>query len=141
MWIEMIRGLVPDAELQPPASEAALVECEQALGHPLGEDLHALLRETNGVLGPYGLGLVWPVERIASDNFMFRSSSEFAALYMPFDSLLFFADAGNGDQFAHVLRARRRDVFVWDHETDSRSWVAPRITEYLTWWADGRLRI
>jgi hypothetical protein len=60
---------------------------------------------------------------------------------MPFDPLLFFADAGNGDQFAFVLRDRRKDVFVWDHETDSRKWVAPDLGSYLTWWLDGRIRV
>ncbi len=41
---------------------------------------------------------------------------------MPFDQLLFFADAGNGDQFATVL---------------GRPW--PR--QYLPWWLDGRIVI
>ena len=138
MWIELIRGLVPVAELKPAASDAAIAECEHDLGHPLGDDLRSLLRETNGVLGQYELGLVWSVERITADNIMFRSSPDFAALYMPFEPLLFFADAGNGDQFAQVMRNSRQDVFVWEHETDSRRWVAPRITEYLIWWIDGR---
>ena len=141
MWIELIRGLLPDAEFKPPAHEAAIVECEQSLGHSLGGDLRSLLRETNGVSGQYELGLVWAVERIGADNVMFRSSPELAAVYMPFEPLLFFADAGNGDQFAQVMRGGQQDVFVWDHETDSRTWVAPRITEYLIWWIDGRLRV
>ncbi len=48
---------------------------------------------------------------------------DFANLYMPFEAMLFFADAdaGNGDQFAFVIRDRPADVFVWDHETDSRT--------------------
>lgn len=41
---------------------------------------------------------------------------------MPFDQLLFFADAGNGDQFATVL---------------ARPW--PR--QYLPRWLDGRIVI
>jgi len=141
MWIDMIRELTPHAGFGPPAGEAAIRDCEQTLGTPLDEDLAALLRETNGVMGGYGLGLIWPVERIASDNVAFRTTPEFADLYMPFDPLLFFADAGNGDQFAFVLRDRRKDVFTWHHETDSRLWVAPGLAEYLTWWLDGTIKL
>ena len=43
---------------------------------------------------------------------------------MPFDSLLLFGQLGNGDLFAHPVLdgAVREDVFVWDHEDDSRTW-------------------
>jgi SMI1-KNR4 cell-wall len=141
VWIDMIRGLTPHAGFRPPASDAAIRDCERALGDPLGDDLAALLRETNGVTGEYDLGLIWPVERVAADNITFRTTPEFADLYMPFDALLFFADAGNGDQFAFVLRDGRKDVFAWDHETDSRSWVAPDLAKYLTWWLDGTIKL
>jgi hypothetical protein len=141
MWVEMIRALEPRAEFAAPATEEAIRSCEVALGVALDDDLVALLRETNGVAGEFGVGLVWPVERIAADNLMFRTTPVFADLYMPFDSLLFFAEAGNGDQFAFVLRDCRRDVFVWDHENDSRSWVAPCLERYLTWWLDGTMAL
>jgi hypothetical protein len=134
VWAEMIAELTESVRFFPPAAEVAIQYSQRALGHPLPGDLVDLLRETNGVEGEYGLvwsGLVWPVERIVEDNLTFRTSSEFGQLYMPFEALLFFADAGNGDQFAFVLRDDRRDVFVWDHETDSRTWVAPRLVEYL----------
>jgi hypothetical protein len=70
---------------------------------------------------------------------MFRRDPDFARLYMPFQPLLFFADAGNGDQFAFVMRDRPTDVFVWDHESDSRQMVAPRLATYLEWWLDPRV--
>ena len=58
---------------------------------------------------------------------------------MPFDALLFFADAGNGDQFAFPITATaaRDDVFVWDHENDSRSWYAASLKSYLESWLTG----
>lgn len=55
---------------------------------------------------------------------IFRQSVDFRELYMPFDCLLFIADAGNGDQFAYSIvggAIRRDDIFAWDHENDSRS--------------------
>ena len=77
---------------------------------------------------------------IAADNVELRTTPTFAELYMPFDPLLFFADAGNGDQFAFVVQPPGRDhVFAWNHEDDSRNWVAPGLAEYLTWWLDGRI--
>jgi len=100
-------------------------------------DLTSLLSETNGVTDRYGAGLIWSTDRVISDNQSFRES--FAELYMPFDALLFFADAGNGDQFAFPLTSAgaRDDVFVWDHESDSRRWYASSLEQYLTWWLGG----
>ena len=56
----------------------------------------------------------------------------------------FFADAGNGDQFAFGIidkKIRNRDIFVWNHENDSREWVAPSLEKYLEWGATGKLKI
>jgi SMI1-KNR4 cell-wall len=139
VWRERILGWTAEATFNDGASEAAIDACETALGQTLPRELVALLRESDGVEGEYGLGLVWPVERIMKDNVQFRSDTTFARLYMPFEPLLFFADAGNGDQFAFVMRDRPSDVFVWDHETDSRTMVAPGLATYLEWWLDGRI--
>jgi hypothetical protein len=144
VWTELITALTAQTTLRPPASEQAIRECQRSLGHPLPASLAALLRESNGVEGEYGLGLIWPVERITADNLAFRTDSDFTQLYMPFDPLLFFADAGNGDQFALVPRTHRPDVpdvFAWDHENDSRTWVAPGLLEYLQWWLTGRITL
>jgi hypothetical protein len=139
MWKNKISGWTDDASFNGPAATAALRECERALGQQLPRELAELLLECDGVEDEYGAGLVWPVERIKDDNLAFRANSDFASLYMPFDPLLFFADAGNGDQFAFVLRDRPADVFVWDHETDSRTWIAPSLDAYLEWSLDGRI--
>jgi hypothetical protein len=139
MWRERILGWAVDATFNDGASQAAIGACETALGQTLPRELADLLRESDGVEGEYGLGLIWPVERIKKDNLEFRANVTFATLYMPFEPLLFFADAGNGDQFAFVMRDRPADVFVWDHETDSRTMVAPSLATYLEWWLDGRI--
>jgi hypothetical protein len=117
---------------------------EESLGVSLPGELRELLLESDGVLGEFGLGLVWPLERIERDNRSFRSTPAFRALYMPFDSLLFFGDAGNGDQFAFAIldgAVRNSDVFAWNHENDSRVWVAPSLRSYLEWWLTGRIRL
>jgi hypothetical protein len=141
MWRELITGLTEDAKFSPPASDGELERAAAGLGGDLPKHLAELLSESDGVKGKYGLGLIWPLKRIVSDNLHFRSSADFKELYMPFEPLLFFADAGNGDQFAFVWIPRRDEVFVWDHEQDSRRWVAPSLEMYLRWWLEGKLRI
>ena len=80
----------------------------------------------------HGSGLVWPTRKIIERNSQFRQDADFAELYMSFDQLLFFGDDGGGNQFAHVqVPAERPDVFMWDHETDERRWVARSLADYL----------
>ena len=112
--------------------EAALRDAERRLGRRLPGPLADVLRKNGGgVVDAYGTDVVWPLERIVEENLLFWSGEAFAGLRMPFDPLLFFGDNGGGDQFALVVRPERNDVFVWEHETDSRVWVAGTIDEYL----------
>jgi SMI1-KNR4 cell-wall len=143
MWADLIAKQYPVHELRPGASRAQLDDAESELGVAIPTTLHELLLETNGVFGEHSLGLVWPVDRIVADNLHFRSFPDFRDVYMPFDSLLFFGDAGNGDQFAFAVlnrEVRRSDIYVWDHENDSRTWVAPDLQRYLEWWAAGLIQ-
>jgi hypothetical protein len=141
MWRELIELHYTDHQFQPGATESALAEVERQLGHAIPSVLRGLLAESDGVSGEFGLGLVWPLSRIAEDNLAFRSNAEFRELYMSFDQLLFFGDAGNGDQFAFRLVSVLwdRDIYAWNHEDDSRCWVAPSLSQYLEWLADGRI--
>ncbi|GAA1069919.1 SMI1/KNR4 family protein [Kitasatospora arboriphila] len=131
MWRELILEAAGDADLGEPAGEEALAAVEAALGQPLPAELAALLRECDGVRGRSGDDVVWSAERIARDNAEFRAAADFAALYMPFEPLMFFGDNGGGDQFAFVRTPPRTEVFVWDHETDSRSLACHGLAQYL----------
>jgi hypothetical protein len=53
------------------------------------------------------------------------------------------AGAGNGDYFGFpvVQGVCRPDVFVWNHEDDSRASIARDLRDYLERWADGRLKV
>lgn len=144
MWIELVTRLYPSASFAAAVEVPDLDRAGAQLGAALPADLRALLMESDGLTGEHGLGLVWPLSRLVEDNLEFRRNTEFRELYMPFDSLLFFGDAGNGDQFAFTVldgQVRRPDVFAWNHEDDSRSWVAPDLWNYLEWWADGRIKV
>ncbi|MEU9871546.1 SMI1/KNR4 family protein [Actinomadura sp. NPDC048021] len=133
MWRELIERLYDDAEFAAPATDAAIDDIERRLGQRVPDELREVLRETDGVLGDYGSGLVWPVHEIIDQNTEFRQNAALAALYKPFDQFMFVGDNGGGDQFAYVLPTGERPggVFVWDHETDERIRVADSLKAYL----------
>ena len=145
MWREWLRSqpYAADLEFRAPADEASLAAAERAVGSQFEPDLRALLSESDGVVGEYGLGVVWPAARIAADNDAMRTAPDFAELYMPFDALLFFGDAGNGDLFGFRVLAAEvgPDVYAWDHEDDSRRWVASNLRGYLDGWLSGALKL
>lgn len=131
MWCETISGIDPEAEFADPADDAEVRAAEERLGQTLPNDLKAFLAGTNGVTDRYGTDVVWPVERILTENLSFRTNESFRDLYLPFDSLVFFGDDGGGNQFAFVRTPEKDDVFVWDHETDDRKWVAADLEQYV----------
>ncbi|MFF2780590.1 SMI1/KNR4 family protein [Streptomyces sp. NPDC058052] len=131
MWREAALEAFPEAEFRSPAQVAALADAEHSLGRELPAELRQLLLESNGIIGRAAVDTVWPVEQIVKQNLLFCSDTAFAQLYMPFDALLFFGDNGGGDQFAFVQTPQRPDIFVWEHETDSRRWAARDLRDYL----------
>jgi len=73
-----------------------------------------------------------------------RTEPSFVEHYMPFKNFRFFADAGNGDTFAFVMiqgAIKLPGIFVWNHEDDSRIWVAASLKQYLEWWLYGKLNV
>src|SRR5882672_5637840 len=98
MWVELIQQHSEIYELSEPANPQDIIRAEKELRVSFPEDLKNALLESNGILGEYGLGLLWSIDRILKDNLDFRNNKDFKELYMSFDNLLSFADAGNGDQ-------------------------------------------
>jgi hypothetical protein len=144
MWRKLIQRLEPEATFFPGATPTQIAEVEAALAISLPDDLRNLLTESNGVFGAYELNLIWSVDQIQTRNREMRTAAHFREIYMPFDPLLFFADAGNGDQFAfRILQGaiRKPNIFVWNHEDDSRTWAAPSLALYIEWWLSGKLHV
>ncbi len=144
MWTELVRRLDPDCRFGDPATPIAIAQAEHALAVRFPDELRSVYAEADGLFGQYDLPLVWPVQKVAQENLRFRRSRDFPKLYMPFDHLLFIGDAGSGDQFAYSILAgeiRRTDVFAWNHEDDSRIWVAPNLQTYIEWWLTGRIKL
>ena len=144
MWVELIQQHSEIYELSEPANPQDIIRAEKELRVSFPEDLKNALLESNGILGEYGLGLLWSIDRILKDNLDFRNNKDFKELYMSFDNLLSFADAGNGDQFAYPIhngQIIRNDIFCWNHENDSRNWVAPSLEKYFEWWLTGKMTV
>jgi hypothetical protein len=141
VWNELLAAIPRLTITRQPVSADAIDDAARRLGQPLPLELTAILQEVGGVEGDYGLELIWPIDRVVTENLALREDADLARLYMPFDSLLFFGDAGNGDLFGLVPHTGRPDVFAWNHEDDSRTWVAPGLAKYLEWWQNGQLKL
>lgn len=87
---------------------------------------------------------MWSSDTIIERNLEMRNAEDFADLYMPFDCLLFFSDFGNGDLFGIPVlnhKCPRRDIFLWNHEDDSRTWFANDLRQFLQKCFDGELEL
>ena len=131
------------------ASEQSLNTLKRELGLlELPAQMQEFYTQYNGIKqnhNVYGQDrFLWPVNMIIEENVKFRNNDDFKNLYMSFNQLLFFADAGNGDQFAFCTingRFDRNDIFVWNHENDSRNWVAPDLKSFIEWWLTGKIKL
>jgi hypothetical protein len=72
-----------------------IAQAESKLDLRFPNELRRLLAETNGVERQGGLGVVWPPDRIVTDNIRIPTTNR-------------GADAGNGDQFAFPVAAAGR---------------------------------
>ncbi|MFI6007979.1 SMI1/KNR4 family protein [Streptomyces sp. NPDC051243] len=132
MWREAATAVFPGVGFREPAQAPELAAAEKQLRRTLPAELRQLLLESNGVIGHTHVATVWPINQIVQTNLHFWSDQAFAQLYMPFTPFLFFGDNGGGDQFAFVQTPERPDIFVWEHESDSRRWVANNLQDYLS---------
>jgi SMI1/KNR4 family protein SUKH-1 len=135
MWRELIERVDAQAVFHPPATVEQLHDVEAALGVTLPADLCSLLRETNGAEVVYGLELVWSTEALVQRNLELRSAwrrGEWAGT-ATFDQLLFMGERGNGDLYCLPIKGKRVEsqVFLWDHEDDSRTTTAASLTDWL----------
>lgn len=144
MWVEYIQQLEPQAVFSACATAERLAQLEQALHITLPAELKSLLSESDGILGEYGLYLAWSADEIETQNSRWWKDFGFRTRYMSLDTLLFFADAGDGELFAMGIIEgiiQLPYVYVWNPIDDSRTWVAPSIRKYLEWWLTGKLSL
>ncbi|MEC1263015.1 SMI1/KNR4 family protein [Bacillus swezeyi] len=144
MWRHLIRRLSEEYTFNKPSQTARLEEIKRKLNIQLPNELESLLKETDGINDEFDCPLIWSADRIIEENEELRNGEVFKDIYMPFDCLLFIADAGNGDLFAYSIlngSIQKDDIYVWNHEDDSRTWVAPSLKQFIEWWIDGKVQI
>jgi len=127
---------------QPPATNAEIIRISEELNVNAPQKLFTLLSETNGVFDCFGCPLIWSTAQIVRDNLFFRGLGDNEDLYKPFDNLLFFSDSGCGDLFGYKLvngNIQAEDIYVWNHEDDSRMWVASSLEEFIKGWITGEI--
>lgn len=142
MWKDYIGTISKEYAFKSPASEAELRHITDVLHVELPRKLLELYRETNGVFDQFGCPLIWSTTQIVKDNSFFRNFTDYQDLYMPFDHLLFFSDNGCGDLFGYrILNGciETEDIYVWNHEDDSRTWVASSLETFIKGWITGEL--
>ena len=128
MWMKKIQDLNKDnpfAKLNPPATDIQLTEIRSRLKVTIPEELEALLKETNGDGSTF-----LSTEQIITTNVSLRALEDF----MPLDVFLFFAENGCGDYFGYSIRKNGdmdNNIFMWDHESDSRKWVAQGLDQFI----------
>lgn len=143
MWKDTIHSISSNLSLKNPATKDEFTDIQQCIHVELPNDLYQLLQETNGIAGEYG-DFIWDASKINAENMNMRNIVDFKDLYMPFDCLLFFADGGNGDLFGYSILngiVQSDDIYVWNHENDSRTWIAPSLEIFMEWWESGKITI
>jgi hypothetical protein len=124
----------PECKLAKPASEAMIEKCESELSFTLPLPLLQLLRETDGVTGPNGEVLIFPIEEILECNVDMWFNNEYEGVYLPFVSMLFFGSDEEENLFAYPILGDRPDkskVFRWRRDTDSRIYYANGLEQYF----------
>ena len=142
MWRELVESVCSDCKFAAPASEQSLNEAEAAIGVALPPELRALLLESNGIEDIFGDG-VFSAECILSRNLEMRDLVAEDNTYMSFDSLLCFGSVGDGDLFFFPVQGNGKvnnpDIFIWNHESDSRKLIAGNLEKFVKQWYSGQL--
>ncbi|MCM3364313.1 SMI1/KNR4 family protein [Niallia sp. HCP3S3_B10] len=145
MWKEFISSISNEHHFKEPATNYEIAQIQKEINVQLPEELAELFNETNGVFDNWNCPLVWSTSQIIEDNLFFRNFEDYKDIYMPFDNLFFFSDAGNGDLFCYAILKNgtidKTDIFVWNHEDDSRTWVAASLKHFIEGWLTDRIGV
>lgn len=144
MWKDYLSSISKECQFKAPATEKDLLLIVEELKVELPRSLAELYSETNGVYGAYGIALVWSTHQLVKENLFFRTLSQYRESLMPFNHFLSFSDAGNGDLFGYSLlngRIENDNIYVWNHEDQSRRVIAPSFDEFIQGWMKGEISV
>ncbi|WP_315968170.1 SMI1/KNR4 family protein [Priestia megaterium] len=125
-----------------PASIEDIEVLEKLFSIQIPKELRNLLYETNGVNDSYGYSLIWSIEKIIRENLNLGERLE--DIYLPFNNLLFFSDARNGDMFGYSISDRsikQNDIYLWNHGNNEQTQIAPSLNDFVEDWISGKLSI
>ncbi|WP_369290080.1 SMI1/KNR4 family protein [Priestia megaterium] len=125
-----------------PASREDIEVLEKLFSIQIPKELRSLLYETNGINDSYGYSLIWSIEKITRENLNLGERLE--DVYLPFNNLLFFADARNGDMFGYSISDRsikQNDIYLWNHRNNEQTQIAPSLNDFVEDWIRGKLSI
>ncbi|KUP07171.1 cell wall assembly protein [Bacillus coahuilensis p1.1.43] len=145
MWKEYIISISKDHHFKEPATNNEMELVQKELNVQMPKELADLFKETNGVFDNWNCPLIWSTSQISKDNKFFRNFEDYSDIYMPFENLFFFSDAGNGDLFCYSIVKNgtidKTDIYVWNHEDDSRTWVAASLKDFIEGWLTGQIGV
>lgn len=144
MWKNYIEKISKEYHFKAPATNSEITLIKKELNIELPKKLLNLLNETNGVFDKFDCPLIWSTGKIVEDNLFFRNFDDYKDIYMPFDNLMFFSDGGNGDLFGFAIlngSIQKEDIYVWNHEDDSRTWIASSLEDFIKGWITSEISI
>ncbi len=144
MWKEYLLSISKECQFKAPATEADIFPIKRDLNIDLPKKLADLYKETNGVFGIYGISFIWSTEQMVKENLFFRAIQKQSDSMRSLDTFLFFSDAGNGDLFGYSIEngsIQNDEIYVWDHEDDSRRVIASSLEEFIKGWILGEISV
>ena len=122
-----------EVEFSPTCSKEKLDDSFAKLEVSPPNELIKLLENTDGFSTDFAITVLSSSD-IVETNLKYWNENFLSDIYMSFNSLLFFAEAGNGDLFAYRIlegKVSSNDIYVWNHENDSRVWVASNLKNFI----------
>lgn len=144
MWKNYIEAISKEYHFNVPATNSEITLIKKELNVELPEKILALFNETNGVFDKHDCSLIWSTKQLVEENLFFRNFGDYKDIFMSFDNLLFFSDGGNGDLFGFGIlngSIQRDDIYVWNHEDDSRTWIASSLEDFIKGWITSEISI
>lgn len=122
-----------EIKLSNPTSIQKINEIESIIWLSLPQDIKNIYLISNGVSLHYS-DPIWDIDTLIWLQNTMRETNAFKELYSDFSNILFFWDDWGWNYFWYKLNANWTlpwDVFIWNHENDSRTWVANTATDLI----------
>ena len=142
MWKNLIKNVSEESKFNQPASTNQIKEIEEKFCLELPSEFIDFLKETDGA-EVKDAGFL-SSRLIIELNVDCRTDEIYMETFMPLDCLLFIGGSGNGDYFGYSIvngDIQTNSIYVWEHENDSRTWIAPSLEQLFIWWSEGKISV